>query len=509
MYFFCKKPINPYLKLCFILAFLVFPCLVYANGHPQLTVHNIGQGNFVSLAVPHEEGVEFMVIDAGSSSIQPELYYIKNQKPLDEVETLNPPASSNVEGGQPSTPTKNPLLNSFPESSKKPVNPKNRDQDFKEKKKISEKSVVLLKVEAELLEDIRQGLSSKPSSKTQPNEQQKELEVYIKTIVISHPDQDHYNWLPKVIKEKDKVDFIIFAGLPSHYKALRPWIIQRLDAKSQIFFPAVQAEPIAPADPNNPLAEVMAKENQEQFAPQQAYNNAGDAAGFGEAFRFKNPDLQIALLSVNPLHVTEHGGVMRLADDEADDNKDSLILKITYHDHSVLLTGDATQATFRRIKNNYRHNLEFLKSTVLLAAHHGADSHGSNAQDWINLIQPEVVLISTGLKHGHPQLGAYENFKLSPRLKWAERHSVLVRHPDTYMLHDTHKGIFSTLNSGDLIVTLPGKNDFTLSYVLDRQQKEVQFLTTPPLQQQDNENPDPEEETEQERKKLKFSEGED
>ncbi|AIL12756.1 hypothetical protein IM40_03220 [Candidatus Paracaedimonas acanthamoebae] len=166
-------------------------------------------------------------------------------------------------------------------------------------------------------------------------------------------------------------------------------------------------------------------------------------------------------MALNPLHSGDLDNVVRLADDDADDNKDSLVLRVRHGGSSVMLTGDATQATTRRIKQNYKGNLDSLKSTVLLASHHGSAEHGCNGEEWVKLVDPQYVLISHGHKYGHPQAQAYENFKKSSRLKRVPLHHVLVgkgtnKHEDYYegSLHTTPWAIYSTLNSGDLTLEL-------------------------------------------------------
>src|SRR5690606_9799562 len=108
------------------------------------------------------------------------------------------------------------------------------------------------------------------------------------------------------------------------------------------------------------------------------------AFSFSQAFK-------IYLLSVNPTHFSgapltlnsPQPSTFRIADDP---NTDSLVLKVVNipTGFSMMLTGDATGQTSKRIYDNYRRFLHtqelksFLETDVYLAAHHGSATHESN-----------------------------------------------------------------------------------------------------------------------------------
>jgi len=74
-------------------------------------------------------------------------------------------------------------------------------------------------------------------------------------------------------------------------------------------------------------------------------------------------------------------------------NNTSLVMQLFYGESSVMLTGDGEE------KTEY-HQLPFgrlLKSELIKAPHHGSKT--SSSQDYINLVQPEVCLISLGEKN--------------------------------------------------------------------------------------------------------------
>ena len=194
------------------------------------------------------------------------------------------------------------------------------------------------------------------------------------------------------------------------------------------------------------------------------------SALFQNAFNF-GENVKIYMLSINPLHFQGKHGIVRLYDSKEDDNKESLVMKIEYKGSSLrsslILTGDATQSTINRIMDNYGNKLDFLKTDVLLASHHGASTHGSNSVEWLNLTQPKYILISNGLSYGHPSEEAYQRFHI-PSLKRVGRHTVLVgkttekkEEGSSYkeaILHETNAAIFSTLDSGTITVNFEEGN---------------------------------------------------
>jgi len=90
-------------------------------------------------------------------------------------------------------------------------------------------------------------------------------------------------------------------------------------------------------------------------------------------------------------------------------NAGSIIIRLSYHDKSILFTGDAVgrhigdpsealRATEKFIVNNK--NAIKINSDVLIAPHHGADN--ANSTEFIKAVSPEWVIFSAGHKYGHP-----------------------------------------------------------------------------------------------------------
>lgn len=420
---------------------------------PKVTVrvHAVGQGNCVTLEVrkPKAKKSEFMIVDIGSKSFKKEAQYTNAQ-----AESSSAPHEEEIQTNQsiePTTPLSKTTKLPIPESTLK-------ESDWDE---VLETISLDKPYQDQFIQGMRQMLK-----KTRET-------ISVKTVVITHPDEDHYNWLMKLFSDpNDEIGFLIFGGLPSHYyqndqQNFKDWLQLRLKNKTKIFFPAIQHEAID-FNESDPFQYVIDLEKKRKFAPH-TFSHIPDHTfkklDLAEAFDF-DKNVIISLLSVNPLHIPGAKKVARLADDSTDDNKDSLVLKIEHGLSSVMLMGDATQATTNRIIQNYEddaENLNFLKSTVLLASHHGSAEHGCNMEEWLRLVDPKCVAISHGHQHGHPQAKAYDNFKQLNLVSTPE-HQVLVgkginKAEDYYKgcLHTTFRAIYSTLNSGTLTFELQKK----------------------------------------------------
>ncbi|MBA3814654.1 MAG: hypothetical protein H0X26_09300 [Alphaproteobacteria bacterium] len=236
--------------------------------------------------------------------------------------------------------------------------------------------------------------------------------------------------------------------MPEHYDVsgdlqFHDWIKDRLERKSKIYFPAIQYKPISSLD------EVLPKPERTYAKQKISSKKFEEALDFGE-------NIQASFLSINPTHFIGNGNqVLRMSDPE-DDNPDSLVLRIENGKSSATLTGDATGLTTTRILNNYyAKEKSYLNTNALVASHHGSFTHGSNNKEWIAATQPEFVIISNGLLHGHPHEDAYNIFKQSSRLKRVTNHKILVAQSKTSgFMHQTQNPIFSTLTSGTITVSL-------------------------------------------------------
>jgi beta-lactamase superfamily II metal-dependent hydrolase len=98
------------------------------------------------------------------------------------------------------------------------------------------------------------------------------------------------------------------------------------------------------------------------------------------------------------------------ANNEAEFNDNSVVLKVTYGNFSVLLTGDMEERNEARLVFK---NATILDAEILKAGHHG--SRTSSSSDFLNAVSPEVVIISLGAgnSYGHPHQEALDRVSAS------------------------------------------------------------------------------------------------
>jgi competence protein ComEC len=111
-----------------------------------------------------------------------------------------------------------------------------------------------------------------------------------------------------------------------------------------------------------------------------------------------DPTVKIDILNP-PAHLLDG------ADNEAEFNDNSVVLKLTYGQFSVLLTGDMEERNEARLVSE---NTTTLDADVLKAGHHG--SRTSSSIPFLNAVTPEVVIISLGAgnMYGHPHREALD-----------------------------------------------------------------------------------------------------
>lgn len=143
-------------------------------------------------------------------------------------------------------------------------------------------------------------------------------------------------------------------------------------------------------------------------------------------------------------------------------NTDSVVLRIRYANLSVYLTGDGDGVTQQAVLQNTGN----AKADIILALHHGADTHGSNDADWVAATEPQAVFFSAGYhnRYRHPRCTTVDNYAGSARLAAAQSHSFScgADRTATWDTRTTTKMIYSTAASGALRLTIGPKGEVTL-----------------------------------------------
>lgn len=117
-----------------------------------------------------------------------------------------------------------------------------------------------------------------------------------------------------------------------------------------------------------------------------------------------------------------------------DDNTNSIVLRVTFYNKcSMIITGDATGITTDRLIEHYPEKEEGLKCDLLIACHHGSITEESNNPRWVQITKPQWVVFSAGKHNGyhHPQFDAIWNYTYSERLKDEKYHPILCARVDS------------------------------------------------------------------------------
>jgi beta-lactamase superfamily II metal-dependent hydrolase len=122
----------------------------------------------------------------------------------------------------------------------------------------------------------------------------------------------------------------------------------------------------------------------------------------GESISFEGePEVELRIL--NPLTTEAIGSK------QGDDiNNSSVVLRLSYGKHDILLEGDtqeAAEADMSRLPG------EELASEILKVGHHGSDT--SSTPQFVEQVRPQVAIISVGEgnKFGHPSMKAMQTLQ--------------------------------------------------------------------------------------------------
>tara|TARA_R110000824_G_scaffold191913_3_gene373765 strand:+ start:3894 stop:5078 length:1185 start_codon:yes stop_codon:yes gene_type:complete len=231
----------------------------------------------------------------------------------------------------------------------------------------------------------------------------------IDVLVITHPDQDHYNLLEDVLGGVP-VDFIYRVGEEDDYhSSFWKWLDKQSATTKKL-----------PSD----------------------YYDKTDAP---------NAKMECGAADIWIMAA----GIKATASRK---NAMSITLMMRYGDFEAVLTGDATFDTEKVILQRY--SKDWLNADVLKIGHHGS-STTSTGDDWLEAIKPEIAIASAEYKSrfAHPRKSVIE--RLEPYTKEVAPHAMHIgsgRQPN-YTYTDTENytdGIYSTATNGNVIIRTDG-----------------------------------------------------
>ena len=130
---------------------------------------------------------------------------------------------------------------------------------------------------------------------------------------------------------------------------------------------------------------------------------AGDNLDFGDGVKFE------VLYPTKELVKEVNGGKRK-----TDPNNESIVGRLVYKNFTMMFTGDAEKEVESNIWAD--NNEKNLQSKILKSGHHG--SYTASTENFLNVVKPEVVLISAGEPtdkrggntYGHPHVEPLENY---------------------------------------------------------------------------------------------------
>ena len=297
------------------------------------------------------------------------------------------------------------------------------------------------------------------------------------TIIVSHPDKDHLNWLKRIlehgaIKQNKSITVYLGGSFEKYLTATEAnTLLNALLNRKNL--PTIHS--LSHALTIDDMKDLVTKvdEYRPQFIKNHAlgYEDVDSAViqtvrmaaqlvqkvrpfivrskmdGFDDFNR-----VVVEILGANAGHTPERvypvnsGSISSFISDVScsrgevvnpDENTNSIILRITfYKKERIIITGDATGITTNRLIKNYlaAAEEEALNCDLLIACHHGSITEESNNPRWVQATQPKWVVFSAGKydSYHHPQFDAVWNYAGSPRIEvGASSHPVLCSRLDT------------------------------------------------------------------------------
>ncbi|MBA4368194.1 MAG: DNA internalization-related competence protein ComEC/Rec2 [Desulfobacterium sp.] len=181
--------------------------------------------------------------------------------------------------------------------------------------------------------------------------------VTIDTIVLTHPNSDHMNGLIFIAQHFNVQNFWSTNEKSNSQSFLE---LQKIISEKKIHHPCFQ---------ELPTSQIINGVEIQILYPQKSFLFSGEKSG--------------------------------------DLNNNSLVMKVTYKNRSFLFPGDLVAKGEKKLVQLHGHNL---RSTVLLAPHHG--SRTSSSEPFLSAVKPEYAIISSGWKNrfGMPHQAALDRY---------------------------------------------------------------------------------------------------
>lgn len=350
-----------------------------------------------------------------------------------------------------------------------------------------------------------------------PNDQSETPRKYLQTVVVTHPDSDHYDLIPRLlaVKHRVKVDNIVLSGFyedyeDQHQNKFLTWLLRMqtegLLTNEPLFTGTNRADGKRLDENKEPLeahkqdyARTYHSYLSETTDQERRIEEALQI--FGGSIDPQNTNPFFEILSMNAGH--ERASARPAADDlpvcciNAESNVNSLVLRFSVpclrneqpEINRFVFCGDATERTWERIQKLFARHLEedphFLNTDYLLASHHGSPHDGCTSKMMLELLAPKVCLLSAGRhkkchhpgkevielltdaesplwqtkEHSMAYFGVHPTEAQKKKKKGRKKKPLCARRRD----HITH-ALFSTFIHGDMHVPMHKDFEVAISY---------------------------------------------
>jgi competence protein ComEC len=137
-------------------------------------------------------------------------------------------------------------------------------------------------------------------------------------------------------------------------------------------------------------------------------------------------------------------------------NAQSMVLLLDYGNFRGIFAGDAEQETEEAAYQAYGALME--DTTILLASHHGAHTHGSNHDRWIAATNPQIGVFSAGNRYGHPMQEVVERYQAAQtstvglhHIRWG------ISSAEYEERLPTQKPVYVTKENGAIVIRTDGR----------------------------------------------------
>ncbi len=295
-------------------------------------------------------------------------------------------------------------------------------------------------------------------------------------IIVSHPDQDHINVLNSMFEQGhldlSKIEHVYLGGNILDYisrdaKELIGHLLTMADLSSKITIlshniPANRILPLLNFINRNVLsfADKDKTEPQKKNILQNAIISKMRDIGINNSIPFmqhikiegffdETQGNYLEFLATNAYHPQSYDcnennfstcaartipfGELEDGSNEGDStNGNSAVVRMDIRGKNYIFTGDANGHTTDRIILKEQ-EIRKLWAHLLLANHHGADTHGTNAPSWALATRPAYVVFSAGFnnRYYHPRFQAFYNYLMLPSIRHSitKPHTVIFQNP--------------------------------------------------------------------------------